>query len=119
MSQRMLRGNLAVRPEPKTRVVKRTRIVRAGLSMGEKLFYLLCLAVTIGAAAYLISLYGMSAAINYEVQELRHHLEEERERTVQMRVDLEKRSTAEIITSKAQELGMSFSEDRLVVLPGR
>lgn len=114
-----MRGNLAVQPEPKTRVVRRTRIVRTGLSMGEKLFYLTCLMLCIGAAAYLLCQYGTSADINYQVQELRKQIEEEREVAVQLRMELEKRSTAEIITGRAQEMGMSFSEERLVVLPDR
>jgi len=115
----MWRGNLAVKPEPQKRTVKKVRIVRSGLTLGEKLFYLICLAVCIGAAAYLIYQYGTSAAVNYQVQELRRQVEENRETVLQLRMELEKRSTAEIITSKAEEMGMSFSEERLVVLPSR
>lgn len=115
----MLRGNLAVKPEPRKRTIKKIRVVRAGLSMGEKLLYLVCLAFCIGAAAYLIYQYGTSAALNYQVQALRQQVEENRELAIQLRMELEKRSTADMIMSKAQEMGMSFSEDRLVVLPVR
>ena len=117
MSSGMMRGNLAVRPVPQKKVMKRTRVVRTGLSIGEKLFYLTCLALCIGMSAYLITQYAALAAVNYQVQDLRKQIEQDKEQILQLQMDLAKQSTPEKITSKAQQMGMSFDEDRLIILP--
>ncbi|OUM87765.1 MAG: hypothetical protein BAA01_13240 [Bacillus thermozeamaize] len=112
----MTRGNLAVRPVPRKKVVKRTRVVRTGLSIGEKLFYLACLSLCIGVAAYLITQYTVLASVNYQVQDLRKQIQQEKEQVLQLQMELAKNSTPEKIIGKAEQMGMSVDEKRLIIL---
>jgi cell division protein FtsL len=105
-------GNLALRPErvPEERVQRVTQkskvIRRHSIPLGEKLLYLLTIAVVVFVAGFIIFRYAQIYQINGQIQATNKTYEQTTEQMKEMQREVERLSNPKLIKEKALALGM-------------
>jgi cell division protein FtsL len=105
-------GNLALRPElvPEERVQRVTQkskvISRRSIPLGEKLLYLLTIAVVVFVAGFIIFRYAQIYQINGQIQATNKTYEQTTDQMKEMQREVERLSDPKLIKDKALALGM-------------
>jgi cell division protein FtsL len=105
-------GNLALRPElvPEERVQRVTQkskvIRRRSIPLGEKLLYLLTIAVVVFVAGFIIFRYAQIYQINGQIQATNKTYEQTTDQMKEMQREVERLSDPKLIKDKALALGM-------------
>lgn len=110
-------GNLAYKQNEKKYVKRKTNIKKKTIPTKEKLYYLFSVIFVVVLASIVISGYAQISELNYSIQKSENSIEQINNDNEDLQIKIAELSSPERIINIAQnELGMSFDEERLIVL---